>query len=704
MTRLAWYLRRLRSMTPREVAWRAGQAGRHLLPIVTHYEPTDRELFGVGDPHGEAALCRFREGAGRPVLLDGGRAAAIAIDYPLEVADVVAAADKAVESNFGFFGYAEVKLEQPLDWHYDPIAHVRWPAVSASRIDHRTFAGDPKWIWELNRLQHLPWLAEAWLFTGDRKYSTAAFDQLDSWIVQNPPGIGIAWRGAFEAGVRAISVAVALQGLRDSPDLTTERFCRVVRMLAQSARLCWQYRSRYSSANNHLVGELAGLATSAILFPDVAPLARWKTPALRALALEATKQILPDGAGAEQAVGYQIFTTELLLTVTSLVALHGNRPPSEIVDALDRSATFLAALVGDGDPAPRYGDDDEGFALRLGAEPLRTVRDHLGAVAAVTGNAIAHEAGRATLSSAWLRATHPERSTARPGVGAGSFIAPHGGLAVLRARQRRLTMDVGPLGYLSPAAHGHADALAVTLSVDGEELIGDPGTASYYGHPDWRTAHRGSRTHATVCIDGLDQSVIGGPFLWRRHARVRVRSVDLSNGIVDAEHDGYMRLPEPVVHRRCLIAPPTRRAVLVVDLITGRGSHEMRTSWPLPPELDVSATGGEHVVSRGGTPVLQILHGATGELVRDEVRGEGMLGWWSRRLESREPSWLVGAHCVGEAPAVLVTVLNPLRARDERVSNLEVALDGRRIVARWREGEAEIVVDVDTIASVRPPS
>jgi len=42
-----------------------------------------------------------------------------------------------------------------------------------------------------------------------------------------------------------------------------------------------------------------------------------------------------------------------------------------------------------------------------------------------------------------------------------SLFAPHGGLVVLRTTARRLTMDVGPLGYLSTAAHGHADALAV---------------------------------------------------------------------------------------------------------------------------------------------------------------------------------------------------------------------------------------------------
>ena len=87
-----------------------------------------------------------------------------------------------------------------VDWNYDPITDYRWPAVASSRIDHRVASSDPKWIWELNRLQHLPVLAQAWLFTGESRYSEAAFDHLDSWLEQNPIGIGIAWRGRVRGG------------------------------------------------------------------------------------------------------------------------------------------------------------------------------------------------------------------------------------------------------------------------------------------------------------------------------------------------------------------------------------------------------------------------------------------------------------------------------------------------------------------------
>ena len=314
---------------------------------------------------------------------------------------------------------------------------------------------------------------------------------------------------------------------------------------------------------------------------------------------EAERQILPDGAGAEQSISYQIFTAELLSMVVVLLQLRGDRVPSELVGALDRSTQYLVSVVGSDDPDPRYGDDDDGFALRLGAEPKRTVRQHLGIVAAITGNVTAARYGDTTLTAAWIATalgTHVGEIGA--GVGRGetnaSVYAPNGGLVVLRTGRHRLTMDVGPLGYLSIAAHGHADALAVTLSAEGRELIVDPGTASYYGNPAWRAVHRGTRAHPTVCVDGVDQSVIGGPFYWSRHAATTVRSVDLDHGIVDAEHDGYRRLDDPVVHRRWLIAPPDDATVVVVDLLDGQSVHDVAVSWPLHPELDADADRTVH--------------------------------------------------------------------------------------------------------------
>lgn len=702
MANFRWYASRLRSMSAAEVGWRVGRVAARRAHAAGL--PVGRPAAGYSDGMRDAALDAFRAARRRPVLLDRSRARALADAHPRWAADLVDAAERAARLEVTYFGYPTVAVPAPVDWHFDPVSGTTWPTTAASAIDYRTAAGDVKWIWELNRLQHLPLLAQAWLITGEARFSAAAFDQIDDWIRQNPPGVGIGWRNPFEPGLRAISIALALQGLRDSPDLTVDRFARITDMLVATAQYCWSDRSRFSSANNHLVGELAGLAVVALVFPDLPGATTWERRAVLELEAEAGRQILDDGSGAEQAVGYQVFTAELLLAVGALLQVRDGQMPDGIRRALIRSGHYLAALVGDGDPAPRIGDDDEGFAFRLDGSPLRSVRDHLGLVAAVTGDPVSSRHGTASWTSAWFGGLAGTRvPTGAPSnletVG-DSHHASAGGLVILRSDRRRVVMDVGPLGFLSIAAHGHSDALSVTVALDGDDLIGDPGAASYYGHPEWRTVHRGTRVHATVEVDGVDQSVMAGPFMWSRHAEVRVNAVDLAAGIVDAEHDGYLRLAEPVRHRRWLLAPPDEDSILVVDHVSGHGRHRVRTSWPLAPALGVVRAPGGHLVTRGGTAIAQIATVATSPLTVEEVRGDESsgLGFWSNRLESREPAWLVGANCSAALPLWVATVIAPT-SDGPGVSMLPLRLDGGRLVVAWDVGDRRRVIVVDPSAA-----
>jgi len=684
-------------MESRELTWRARKA------VQTRYSASGlangRVLADSLD--WTNALEQFRESANRPILLDRVRAHLIRDTQPELVDAVVEAADRVVQGSFQFFGYPAVSLGDPIDWNRDPIAGVRWPELPARRINHRVEKGDVKWIWELNRLQHLPWLAQAWLFTGDSRYSAVAFEHLDSWLEQNRPGRGIAWRGSFEAGIRAISVAIALQGLRDAPELTVERYRRIVEMLAHSAKRCWHDRSLYSSGNNHLIGEMTGLAVIAILFPELQHSAQWERSAIATLSAESDKQILSDGAGAEQAVGYQAFTVELLHLVAVLLEVRDGAAPAPMTRAVARSTAYLSSVVGTADPAPRYGDEDEGFAVRLGHEPVRSIRDHLAIVSAFLPSQTNLNYSSGSLDACWFSAiseSRPRRCAWESGISSvprefGTF-AESGGLVVLRSGARRVTMDVGPLGYLSIAAHGHADALSVTMCVDHEDVISDPGTGSYYGHPQWRSVMRSTRAHSTVCVDGQDQSVNSGPFIWHRHAQTKVHKVDLAEGIVDAEHDGYRRLPGRITHRRWLIAPPGDDMQLIVDLVAGTGSHEIRTTWPLHPSIESERIDLGHKLFRRGVPIRRVFHASTVPFLLDDVHGDAAqdLGWWSGRLESRVPAWWLGAVATAELPVVMATLFTP--EEGSSVTEFGVSRRGNRIGVDWVEADCEVTATV----------
>src|SRR5208283_706457 len=114
--------------------------------------------------------------------------------------------------------------------------------------------------------------------------------------------------------------------------------------------------------------------------------------------------------------------------------------------------------------------------------------------------------------------------------------------------------DAGPHGYLSLAAHAHADVLSIEVRHKGVDILADPGTYCYHGEPEWRRYFRSTLAHNTVELAGQDQSLSGGPFLWLGHARTVIVDVrhDDEGAVTEwsAEHDGYQALEPPARHRR----------------------------------------------------------------------------------------------------------------------------------------------------------
>jgi hypothetical protein len=202
----------------------------------------------------------------------------------------------------------------------------------------------------------------------------------------------------------------------------------------------------------------------------------------------------------------------------------------------------------------------------------------------------------------------------------------------------RIVADAGPLGYLSIAAHGHADALSFTLSAAGRELLIDPGTYAYHTQKKWRDYFKGTSAHNTLRVDGYDQSVSGGNFLWVKHAAARVLEFASGGGEdrLIAEHEGYRRLADPVLHRRELRYNNASRTLQVIDELHCRGEHDIEIFWHLSDKCAVNVAG-QRVFARDGSSELT-LH-APASMDVGHIKGEENppLGWISRSFDSRVP-------------------------------------------------------------------
>jgi hypothetical protein len=226
---------------------------------------------------------------------------------------------------------------------------------------------------------------------------------------------------------------------------------------------------------------------------------------------------------------------------------------------------------------------------------------------------------------------------------------PEGGYYLLGSdfetdREVRIVADVGPLGYLSIAAHGHADALSFTLSAAGETLLIDPGTYTYQGDIRWREYFRGTAAHNTLRIDEENQSLSGGSFMWMRHAQATCEGFEVSgeSQMLSASHDGYTRLAAPATHRRTWTYNPSARLLSIEDEVISTSSHLVEVHWHFCDQCMIEVLEDHAVVRKNG--VVLTLRWSANSVVKT-VRGQENppMGWVSPRFDSKKPSGTIVA-------------------------------------------------------------
>lgn len=607
--KLGWYINRLRSMEPAEIAHRVVEAARKRRSRDRH-EGWDRYEPGP-----------LQE-------LPGLREAVLKADAPMRTAIAEAAAG-VTAGRFEALGrrwpHDKVRGYPASVWRLDPVTGGQWPGPETYTHDidfrHDGSRGDVKYVWEINRLQQLMPLAAQAALTGDIAAVRAIEQIIGSWYAANPPFRGVGWASGIEVALRAISLmfAVSLLGEQLS-DAAREQIGRI---LSASAFWLARFPSLYSSANNHRIAELSGLY--------LIGLSRGAEPsAVRSeLIAETLKQILPDGAGAEQTPTYAAFTAEMALLCAFAARHTAHAFPPAFDQRLGAFAAF-AGWLGEG-VTPSLGDDDEGRVLTLLAHETDYAQSVAGSIAGYLGTPGPQVADFRAL----VFGTPPQPTPRHQGL----RTFPQGGLSVwhgtVEGREARLTFDHGPLGYLSIAAHGHADALSLTLTLDGEPVLVDPGTYLYGSGGEWRRWFRSTPAHNTLNLEGISQSTMSGPFNWSEKAGARLEeSGTAPHPWLRATHDGYRRHFGCTAQRTLEIEP---NRIAVTDQLFGGPPLRAELVFQLAPGLTATRNGSTVTVERDATPQLRLdfpsdaITMATGE---DRVDG----GWVSPRFGEKQPA------------------------------------------------------------------
>lgn len=498
-------------------------------------------------------------------------------------------ANRVCEGRFDLLGHRDLSFGDPLsesiDWQFEPLAQKRIPLLHWSKLDYLNaeVAGDKKIIWELNRHQYFVTLGQAYWLTGDEKYARVFVTHLEAWMSANPPKLGINWASSLEVAFRSMSWLWAFYFFKSSPSLTEEIFKRAWKFLYLSARHLESYLSTYFSPNTHLTGEALGLFFLGTLLPEFKAAKRWQELGARILIDQLPIHVRGDGVYFEQSSYYHRYTTDFYLQFLLLARSNNFSLPKQVEQNLLLLLDHLMYITRPDGTTPLFGDDDGGRLTMLDVRPADDFCGTLAVGAMLFEREdyrfVAREAAEELL---WL--------TGVQGLGKFDALVPkqpektsiafaEGGYFVMRDGWSRdanyLLFDCGPHGSLA-CGHAHADALSIDVSVNGRAVLVDPGTYTYTGSRELRDWFRSSHAHNTVTIDDQSSSEPNGPFSWKTIAGCTLekwRSEDRFD-FVSARHDGFMRLPDPVMVKREILFLK-HDYWIVRDSVAAAGQHEV---------------------------------------------------------------------------------------------------------------------------------
>lgn len=581
-----------------------------------------------------------------------------------EIFDIdIPAAPKEYVPVIKIFGKKFHYLDEKPDWHLDIFSGERFPRDFSKEINIRINPrASAKNVWEINRLHFMVPLAVQYRRTGDRSLLLRFIELTESWIDENPYLRGVNWYSNIEINIRLINWFFSWQILKAGKLIEEDHHFREfalakwVPSIYQHCYYSYKNPSEYSSANNHLISEYAGLYMASSLW-RFRESDRWIKHSARGLEREIQLQH-SSGINREEAAEYIQFITDFFL-LASLTAEKTGKPFSaDYRDELEKIFRYIYNFLDIKGNFPDYGDNDEGKVLRAEPHGKENNFRSIMASAAVLFNdpgfksksdgydlknhLLFGEKGREIYES--LPVIQPHES---------SVFYRDEGHFIFRDRQGPdevyLHFNAAPLGYLSIAAHGHADALSFTLNIDGKPFITDPGTYTYHTDMEWRKYFIGTLAHNTIRINGKDQALSAGPTLWLKHYRTYVTDVhrDSNNESVEAWHNGYMN--DGVRHTRRISFNRQAKEFIIKDRISIGSKDEVRADIPfhLHPGLvvDKDGTNTFRVSDGNGRTIILDIDSKLKPVLLNGLEKPEKIGWYSGSFLNKEPSPVVYSNC-----------------------------------------------------------
>jgi uncharacterized heparinase superfamily protein len=522
--------------------------------------------------------------------------------YPKSFEQIIADADRICEHIFDLLGSGPVSLGDTIDWHTDFKVNWTWKRkyhklLNCSDIDNPY---DVKVPWELSRCHHFITLGKAYFYTGNEKYAVEFIAQVSDWIESNPPAFGVNWACTMDVAIRIVNWLWGYWFFKESSSFTNQFLVNFLKsLLAHGRHIMSNLENSDEFPSNHYISNLVGLAYLGFVFPEFKEAKQWREFGIHELIREMERQVYPDGVDYEGSISYHRLVTELFLSATLLILLNEQHDistsrdecnwfhrmraskvfPEQYMQRLEKMMEFVIYYTKPDGTAPQIGDNDDGRLHVLSRYGNWDRLDHryLLSVGAVLFNRpdFKEGAGRFYEEAFWLLGEEGLNSFNLLEIGTAqlkSKVFPQGGFYIMRHEDLYMIVDCFSDALQAPLGHRHNSRLSFELFAYGGSFIIDPGAYIYTAAPEWRNIFRSTAYHNTIQVDGQEQNEFDSfnLFLVERQAQVRINRWETSNGydFLDAEHSGYEKLPDSIVHRRQIFFNKQEGYWLIRDILT----------------------------------------------------------------------------------------------------------------------------------------
>ncbi len=512
---------------------------------------------------------------------------------------------------------------------------------------------DIKFIWEPGRFGWAITLARAYAFSGDDVYVQDFWEKTLHFLAAHPPNLGRQWQSAQEVAIRLMVLVFCDRALASAPSSTQENRIRLHQAVAEHAkRIPPTLTYARAQNNNHLLSEAAGLFTAGLYLPNHPQAEKWRRLGWRWLNWGFQNQIDEFGTYIQHSVNYHRLMLQLALFTDHVRRESGWRDwPSATAKRLAAATRWLWALTDlDTGRTPHLGADDGAYIFPLTSLPHDDFRPVVDAAAKAFLHEDIYNQPDLCEMADWFDLQAP--------------VNPH---PVQPQASDMLRIDSAKGRAFIHATNfsdrpSHTDQLHVDLWWRGVNIARDPGTYGYNALPPWDNALATTQVHNTLTLDGQDQMLRAGRFLWLDWAQGEVLAYEIDEegklSWVTAEHNGYKAIG--ALHQRTLCA--LDEGWKVTDRILPYGktkekTHDVRLSWLLPDwEWQVVNENNLHILGPDFSFRLELLGAEriclfrAGENIYGGGEAQPIWGWAAPRYGQKVPALQLVAEITDKPP------------------------------------------------------